>query len=48
MNGRYFDGQKPLKLPQQVRDLEANRRAWQLSEAMTGLVSGQQPRAKPR
>lgn len=39
MNGSYFDGQKPLKLPRQVRDPQANRRVWRISESLTGQAS---------
>ncbi|WPL15585.1 General stress protein 39 [Thiorhodovibrio winogradskyi] len=36
MNGCYFDGRQPLTAPRQARDLDANRRLWQISEHLTG------------
>lgn len=41
MNGAYFDGNKSLEPPRQVRDQAANRRLWQLSEVLTGLAPKQ-------
>lgn len=38
VSGQYYANRKTIPAPAQVRDAEANRRLWETSERMTGLV----------
>ncbi|PZA11187.1 short-chain dehydrogenase [Rhodopseudomonas palustris] len=38
VSGEYFANRKTIAAPAQARDAEANRRLWEISERMTGLV----------
>ena len=37
VSGQYFGDRKPLQAPAQARDAEANRRLWEISEALTAF-----------
>jgi NAD(P)-dependent dehydrogenase (short-subunit alcohol dehydrogenase family) len=38
VSGQYFGDRKPIAAPAQALDAEANRRLWQISEALTALA----------
>lgn len=37
VSGQYFGDRKPLQAPAQARDADANRRLWEISEALTAF-----------
>jgi retinol dehydrogenase 13 len=37
VSGEYFGNRKPLQAPAQARDADANRRLWEISEALTAF-----------
>lgn len=39
VSGAYFGNRRPIPMPAQARDPEANERLWQLSAALTGLAA---------
>lgn len=39
VSGAYFGDRRPIPMPAQARDPEANERLWQLSAALTGLAA---------